>query len=79
MNIEKQGIVCVAVLYFKDKRYSEGRKPMCFTNKADFKSFVTFNADKVFHDEVLVVLRGGGHGAYQMEAVLNAEWIMEAA
>ena len=76
---ENQRPVAMAVLCFMDRRYTGSRKPMGFTNKKAFDSFVEFNRDRVFDDEIVVILQGGGHCVAALDAVQEMTWIMDAA
>lgn len=67
----------MAVLYYKDARYTGGRKPMGFTNKRTFQNFIDYDPDRVFHDGVLVILQGGDHCVTTLDAVRSMDWIME--
>lgn len=71
--------VAMAVLYFMDQRYTGGRKPIGFTNKKAFDSFIEFNRGRVFDDEILIIQQGGGHCVAALDEVRGMTWIMDAA
>lgn len=67
----------MAVLYCKDNRYTGGRKPIGFTDKKSFNSFIEYNPGRVFPDGVLVILQGGEGITTTTEAAGRMSWIME--
>jgi hypothetical protein len=76
--MEQQEVPAVmAVLYYKDNRYTGGRKPKGFTVKRSFERFIDYNPGRVFPDGVLVILQGGDHCVTTLDTARRMCWIME--
>lgn len=68
--------VCLAMIYFRDNRYTNGRRPVSFTYKQDFDQFIQHNRSMIYHDDVLVILNGGSHRNITLDDAGEMEWML---